>query len=128
MPELKTPDQLIAEALVARKITQSAEATRTKKQELRAIKAVERYRKAQLKKLPPFWWAGAFRSKLELAHDLAALQNSLNDYQDHCRNQSVALTQLYRWALAHDPGDDSLDAIKKMLGPIKTPTFDGGKL
>ena len=128
MSDPKTPDQIIAEALMNRKIGQSVEAAKAKKQELRMIKAVDRYRRAQLKKLPAFWWTGAFRPNLELAQDLATLQNSLNDYQDHCKNQSVALTQLYRWALAHDPGDGSLDDIKKMLGPIKTPTFDGGKL
>ncbi len=128
MSDLKSPEDLIAEALQRRSIKQSADQAHNKIRELKTIKAIDRYRKAQFKRLPRFWWAGVFKDKLTLAEDLARLQNSLTDYTEHCKNQAFALQNLYQWALTHDPGDGSLDAIKKMLGPIQTPHFNGGQL
>lgn len=128
MTETKSADQLLAEALERRETFKVKENRKALDQEIRAVKAIDRYRKAKMKELPPFWWTAAFRPKVELAHDLAKLQASLGEYENHCRNQAWALTNLYQWALAHDPGDGSLNEIKKMLGPIKTPSFNGGQL
>jgi hypothetical protein len=128
MSELKSAEDLVAEALQRRAIKQSAQQVSLKNHELKTIKAIDRYRKAQFNKLPRFWWAGAFKEKLQLSEDLARCTNSLDEYKQHCANQSYALNNLYQWALSHDPGDGSLDQIKKMLGPINTPTFQGAKL
>jgi len=106
----KTSAELIAEALDRQLTNKNKEAARAKSQELATIKAIDKFRKAEMNKRERFWWLGLFKDKAALANDLAVTKASLNEYATHCAKQAGELKNLLLWALEHDDG--SLEEIK----------------
>lgn len=93
--ELKSTDQLIAEALQKRQIRQSQELLWTEKQRLKAMKEARRLAKATMTKLPRFWWLGAFAPKVRMAQKIAELESILEQYKNHATYQSDALSRIF---------------------------------
>lgn len=100
-----------------------ASKTYAEKQIESALKRIKKsdpqFRRKVFIELKPFWWLPAiFRDKVLIQKRLEETRQLLENYVEHARTQSVALKDLYQWALDNDPKDGSLDLHKERLGPI----------